>query len=561
MNDLGKIAPKELFEYLNEIVESTKKFSINVINFFIVNDIFELAIKAIEDGCNFFCIENVINDVGIVKDFEIEHFLLFIKKLHDNNPDYYPWFINSLFSKMVNVYPDKVLELIKDLEKLEYKFIPDVISVSIYENKNLSLDMKYNLALKYINSNIEIQYIAGYSIFEKCVKDDCFLKKTEAIDLIHHLIKTKTDKELNHVLYTTCNLSLIENKLREDIYFIREQNNPYTNHVISNFLFRNSKYINNSDYLKKILFSFTSISCDFKGIIQNIDFILMNLIKSDFNLFYDFINKWILESDYKQKCISICNIWNSCFSHLDFNNQLTFIYTSYLLKDEIIYNSVAADIIRDKGIVSKTNFLLDENIIRNCNDEDIIFLCRKILGYIFDINILCSLFDSILQVKINNNVIAETISKLYSSLAEDYGYVVIEYFESKDLKEESTLNLIYNSILINLKNILEKNKIENNYLELNGTYEELLEIKRYQLEEQKKIATMSEEKSVITKLFKKIPLKYGIGFSCNYDGKNSDISFFEEFSVKINISKQDIYSPVNSQLTRTQYKLCKRGDK
>ena len=54
MNDLGKIAPKELFEYLNEIVESTKKFSINVINFFIVNDIFELAIKAIEDGCNFF---------------------------------------------------------------------------------------------------------------------------------------------------------------------------------------------------------------------------------------------------------------------------------------------------------------------------------------------------------------------------------------------------------------------------------------------------------------------------------------------------------------------------
>ena len=72
---------------------------------------------------------------------------------------------------------------------------------------------------------------------------------------------------------------------------------------------------------------------------------------------------------------------------------------------------------------------------------------------------------------------------------------------------------------------------------------------------------MSEEKSVITKLFKKIPLKYGIGFSCNYDGKNSDISFFEEFSVKINISKQDIYSPVNSQLTRTQYKLCKRGDK
>ena len=72
---------------------------------------------------------------------------------------------------------------------------------------------------------------------------------------------------------------------------------------------------------------------------------------------------------------------------------------------------------------------------------------------------------------------------------------------------------------------------------------------------------MSEEKSVITKLCKKVPLKYGIGFSSNNDGKNSDVSYFMEYSVTINISKQDIYSPVNSQLVRTQYKLCKRGDK
>lgn len=189
------------------------------------------------------------------------------------------------------------------------------------------------------------------------------------------------------------------------------------------------------------------------------------------------------------------------------------------------------------------------------------FLCRKILGYIFDINILCDFFDSILQIKINNKMLVNEILNLFISLGNDYGYVVVEYFESKDLTVECEINKIYKNILLSLNNILEQNKKVNDYLELNGTYDELLEIKRHQFDEQKKIAAMSEEKSVITKLCKKIPLKYGIGFSSNNDGKKSDVSYFKEYSVAINISKQDIYSPVNSQLVRTQYKLCKRGDK
>lgn len=553
--------PKKLFDYLYEQINTSDENLPKITNFFKENDIFELSIKAFNEKCNIFHIEYILDKVGVVKEFEITIFLSLIKIMHDNNAEYFPWFTSTLFSRIANNFPRIALELINELKILDYNFIPEAISILINENQDIIVDKKYNYSLEYINSNIPSLYIAGYSILEKCVNNPSFSKKTEAIDLLHQLMKTKTDNELLHIVHTACNLSLTEYSFQNDLISIKKNDNPQINYVISQFLFRNSKKIIHSDFLKKLFFSFTSITCEFKGIIDNLDFVLMHLVKIDFNFFYEFISKWILESDYQQKNISFCDIWKSFFSNLSFDTQVIYIYTSFLLKNEIAFNRVASEIIYNKGLLSKKTFSLDKTILENCNDEDIIFLCRKILGYIFDINILCDFFDSILQIKINNKMLVNDILNLFISLGNDYGYVVVEYFESKDLTVECEINKIYKNILLSLNNILEQNKKVNDYLELNGTYDELLEIKRHQFDEQKKIAAMSEEKSVITKLCKKIPLKYGIGFSSNNDGKNSDVSYFKEYSVAINISKQDIYSPVNSQLVRTQYKLCKRGDK
>ena len=63
------------------------------------------------------------------------------------------------------------------------------------------------------------------------------------------------------------------------VFFLREMNDPYINNYISFFLFHNSKHVASSEYLCKLLFSFTSMQCEFKGIIKNIDFVLMDLVE------------------------------------------------------------------------------------------------------------------------------------------------------------------------------------------------------------------------------------------------------------------------------------------
>lgn len=480
--------------------------------------------------------------------------------MHKNNENYFPWFSTPLFSKIAKQYPEKAILLIDSIKELDYQLVPDAIATMTILDDNLSLNQKYDYALLFIESGIEKQYLAGYAIIEKCVLNDSFTRKNEAITLLKESLSIKENSELDSAVKAACNLSISEKELQNDIFLIRKNNNPSTNKVISSFLFLNSKAILESEFLKKLFLTFTTIPCEFKGIISDLDFILMDLLKTDFDLFFNFITKWITDSDFKNNNISFCEIWSSFFSSLDFNKQATFIYTTYFLKEEIEYHRVAADIIYNKGIMSEYKFNLDEEIIKKCDADDIIFLCRKILGHIYDIKKMCDLFNSLLIIKIKDIQITNAIQNLFITLANDYGFVVIDYIRSKMTDENTEINTIYKNILTASEKNSELYLKKQDYSELNATYEELLELSRKEFERQKTISEQAEEKSIMTKLCTKIPLKYGIGFSSSYNGKNTSVSLLKEFSATINMAKQDIYSPVHEQLLRVHYRLYKRGD-
>ena len=143
--------------------------------------------------------------------------------------------------------------------------------------------------------------------------NDSFTRKNEAITLLKESLSTKENSELASAVKAACNLSISEKELQNDIFLIRKNNNPSTNKVISSFLFLKSKVILESEFLKKLFLTFTNIPCEFKGIINDLDLILMDLLQTDFDLFFNFITKWITDSDFKNNNISFCEIWSSFF--------------------------------------------------------------------------------------------------------------------------------------------------------------------------------------------------------------------------------------------------------
>ncbi len=281
--DSLKQKPADLFEFLTDELNKLDTVPLEITSFFEINDIFELAESAIDNNCSILTVQNVINKIGINKEFELNIFLNFLKALHKNNESYFPWFTTDLFSKIAKQYPDKAILLIDSIKELDYQLVPEAIATIVINNDNLSPNQKYDYALLFIKSGLEKQYLAGYAIIEKCVLNDSFTRKNEAITLLKESLSIKENSELASAVKAACNLSISEKELQNDIFLIRKNNNPSTNKVISTFLFLNSKAIIESEFLKKLFLTFTNIPCEYKGIISDLDFILMDLLKTDLN--------------------------------------------------------------------------------------------------------------------------------------------------------------------------------------------------------------------------------------------------------------------------------------
>ncbi len=432
----------------------------------------------------------------------------------------------------------------------------------INDDPNLSIEEKYQQAITLINSNIENQYLAGYAILENCVSNQDFSKKGDAIDFLQKLLNTKKDFELQRIVRIFCNCSLIDSEIQKEVFELRTKNDPYSNYAISQFLFLNSKQITKSDYLKKLFLTFTTIACEYKGIINSLDFILMDLCKTDFYLFFEFITKWIVESDFRKSDISFSDIWQSFFSSLNFETHTTYIYSCYFLHDDYIYHKVAAEIILKTGIISEKHFQFDNKIIQECTKEDIIFLCRKLLGHIYDIEKLCELFDSILQIKVDNNSITRIIIDVFIRLCSEYGFPVLQYFKKKDISDDSTISGIYKKLVTLLDNTCKKNINREDFPELFSTYEQKAAVSRKRQDENKEIIKNANSKSVIMNLVKPVTILYGKGFCYKMpDNPKSETSNFSKIEQSFYLSKKDIFCPVDSEMERFFFRIAKRGDK
>ena len=384
-----------------------------------------------------------------------------------------------------------------------------------------------------------------------------------SIDLFHIVINSKKEKELHAVVRPLCNLALRETSFQDDVFIIREKNNSYINNYISIFLFQNSKLIVSSEYLCKLLLSFSSIQCEYKDIIRKIDFVLMELTKTNFNLCTEFITKWIEDSDYQKSNIPFFEIWHSLCSSLDFEKQGFIIYTRFLLKDNAVYHKAASEIIHGLEMHQHHTFCFDKDVIEKSDKDDIIFLSRKLLGYIYDIKTLCELFDSILQIKLNDETITNIIINVIFRLASEYKYPVLKYFKERQLSvEDDCIKRVYNETIPNLEKICEIKNKEKQFPEFVATYEQRAAVTKKRNEDNEELIKNTNSKSVVMSIFKPVTILYGQGFCYNVDDKSeSKSSNFARFEESFYLSKKDIFCPVHSEMERFFFRIAKRGEK
>lgn len=466
------------------------------------------------------------------------------------------YFIYGFLERFTKENSKKAKELLQLFEDDTIENIGEFLTILVKYNSSISINEKYDKSKVYINSELYQKRNAGYSILEYCILDNSFSNKDSAIDLLKEKYNT-SDKE--SVLFSMCRL--VENipDFKDFIITAKNENSPKLDVIIARYMRLNYKKSSDKQFIKTLLFAFTNVNCEFIG---NIDFLMIELIDSDFDTFFTFIIKWILESDFQNTNKKFDEIWAHSCSHLITNKNVQRLYSVLLLKDELVYHKVAANLISSIGIIHSMDVKFDEKSMEECNIDDIVFLCRKILGHIYDIGIQCQLFISIMKTKFENIQIRELIYRIFvNNLIPDYTFAIRNILQKK-LETDDKKNHNMYSEFINICNQIILAKEKDIFPEMKISYEQKNSYSRKLIEDNKVLSKEVNSKSLATNYFKPVMTLYGKGFCYNVENSSKSIaSDFHSFDTSFYMSSRDIYSPVDAEMERFFFRLAKRGDK
>jgi len=390
------------------------------------------------------------------------------------------------------------------------------------------------------------------------------VKKTFAA--YDELMERKSD-EIDRVIAISLGvLHYLGVESRSRLMILAKKGSHNVSYEVSRFLFIQYKNINDDKWFEEILMTLSETRCEYKGIIDNIDFILYGLLenKNNYNLVERFFTAWILNSNYNPNEHKIDSLFGSTLPKMtEINTFFDTLITKYLNQDNSKFHRIASDLIEYSNLYKKRPLNLDQAIIQSLSIEDILYICRKILGYIYNVNTICSLIYSVLEAKPKDIKVKELAHDIFCQyIGFDYPGTTLEFLKSK-----LSISDLSHDLVCSLKEIVSVIESQQKMLKSLPRLKELTIPNKYvyqvSLEENKKANKYMEEaqkKSIVRQLFTNIPLKYGRGWFSYRDGKYCEPSKLSSISHSVEVPKSEIVNPVSSSIQRFRFRIAKRGE-
>jgi len=573
-----KDKPSVLFEKLLEIwreeISNKEKKTTRIIiqlNKECGIDFCESGLRAIDEGINCFDIFHVLENAIPYLILDVSATIAFLQKINKcMESDLASGLQYAPIKKLVNTQPDFAKKLLKKLLELNDTFIVGYISAIFEEFSKDNLVEIHAKLVSLIESNSESEYvlqaiiIALGNLYYQPDSTQSLIKKT--INIFDKFIN-KSNADIKATLVIALgSLMKFTDDVFDRLFKLSCIELPQIKFQVSRVLFTYFDEINHNQWFVKILMQLSNIKCEYKGIIDNLDYILLKIVreKKDYTLTEEFFTKWLLVSDYGNTAHKLEDLFNSLLAEFINNEEfLSGLITKYFNHENSKLHLAASEIIRYCNLHRKSQLKLNSDILKQFSFDDLKYICRKILGYLYEPITLCSLIFSIYESNPENKDIKSLIFPIFIDiLGKDYSGTVLKFLEEK-LTEynqfENTKNFI-NSISESIK---KKHEQLNSLTRLK---EFLLPRKfAYQisLEENKKmniIMEQAQKNSIVNLIATKIPLKYGKGWFGYVNGKYMTPSKLTSFSHAVELPRSEMTHPVSAALRRFGFRLAKRDE-
>lgn len=304
-------------------------------------------------------------------------------------------------------------------------------------------------------------------------------------------------------------------------------------HSIANVLFQLCN-LHNEEWYKKCLLNIVDIKSSQFAAISSIEQCLGELLKSDIEYVYTFIEKWIefhnIESFSSNEKYHIINLFGTLVRELVNNHRDSFeLYmTKWFLKNDMRYHFALSNILTQIDMEQALSLNFDEPMIKSINKNGLILLASRIIGYLpTNYVLISSLLFSLLNSHDENtrNIVFDFFSGFLCLNYPDYAEKFLTQKEKEGTQRE--VNLARQILNFQEEYYREFSEIPY-YKELRLPRSFYWELEKWNIYYNNQIREKAEEKSVLAQIFPKKNVKGGAmvhiwnshkkGYSCSSGG-------------------------------------------
>src|SRR3990172_5519426 len=523
-----KNKPKELFDQLfdmwrNEYKEDNKETPKLIIELNKSDglDFCKLALDAINDGFNCWNALHVLADVIPHLELKMDSTLMLLEEFHKSmQNDLASGLQYAPVAKLIDTQPVFARKLLDELLKQDKPFIAGHIS-NLYQNLSKNNEHEIHTELTSLKAHPSVYVIQGIVNalgnldYYNPPKNRNLVKQT--VQILDELeLRGSTDINFS-LVYAYGRLLKFAKEPRKRLLELARKKDPNIDYAISGALIRQIDECGNDEWFAEVLMELATTSCEYKGTIGfHLDHVLHVLIrkKDNWELVENFFTTWLIKSDYAPSDEKLSDLFASTFSLFSSNqNKLERLITSFFNHDSYKLHGAVKEIIDYHNLHKGDPLKLDQSILSPLSFEDLFYIARKILGYVYFSNHQRSLTFSILDKSPRDKKIQELVSSIFvNHIGENYPDATLEFLKKEISKSKSKIKKkVAEDIIKRIENDRDARRSLLRLKELippdQQTYLVLLEDHK----NMQKAMVPAREKSPILSLATKVPLTYGKG--------------------------------------------------
>lgn len=334
--------------------------------------------------------------------------------------------------------------------------------------------------------------------------------------------------------------------------------------AVSQALLFRANLMKDLSLFKKFVDSLIKTQGRLSGIVENIDFVLDELIKGgQFDVAVEFMERWVVETLDPTEADEICNKLHSA-CHSIFNEKAPFqrLLTRWLASPNPVLNRAAADMVTTLGIHKVNDLSLGLGAVLAMDKPSLLHMTRKIIGYVTNEKSLVSLAGSMITEELVQKHGSDILKELFvDEIGMDYPGEVISHLSGVKCASCSQDVIVFCDLVIS--------KIEEYFAAIEklprlGDLRPPASWERAFMKEQGKLMEVhrkkAEEKSVLRSLMTVIPLKAGGASFSRFDGVYREPTKLGSFSASYTLPRRHALDAVGYEIHQLSLRVAEFGE-